>query len=102
MVTVMNAAETLFPPVPVETDITDETYFVGNGELLLTVFGVEIGEARPVVVSFTGNPRTVPRKVWFGRPWQGSTDMANALPADANNYFSLAVFKPDEAGKYRW
>jgi hypothetical protein len=102
MVTVMNAAETLFPPVPVETDITDETYFVGNGELLLTVFGVELGEARPVVVSFTGNPRTVPRRVWFGRPWQGSTDMANALPADANNYFSLAVFKPDEAGKYRW
>ena len=101
MVTVMNAAETLFPPVPVETDITDETYFVGNGELLLTVFGVELGEARPVVVSFTGNPRTVPRKVWFGRPWQGSTDMAIALPADANNYFSLAVFKPDEAGKYR-
>jgi len=101
MVTVMNAAETLFPPVPVETDITDETYFVGNGELLLTVFGVELGEARPVVVSFTGNPRTVPRKVWFGRPWQGSTDITNALPADANNYFSLAVFKPDEAGKYR-
>ena len=97
----MNQPQTVLSPAPVETDITDETYFVGNGELLLTVFGVELGEARPMVVSFTGNPRTVPRKVWFGRPWQGSADMTNALPADANNYFSLAVFKPDEAGKYR-
>ena len=54
-----------------------------------------------MVVSFTGNPATVPRKVWFGRPWQGSSDMTTDLPADANNYFSLAVFRPDEAGKYR-
>ena len=54
-----------------------------------------------MVVSFKGNPRTVPRKVWFGRPWQGSTDMTTDLPADANNYFSLAVFRPDEAGQYR-
>ena len=27
--------------------------------------------------------------------------MATELPADANNYFSLAVFRPDEAGQYR-
>jgi hypothetical protein len=27
--------------------------------------------------------------------------MAVTLPADANNYFSLAVFRPDEAGLYR-
>jgi hypothetical protein len=27
--------------------------------------------------------------------------MTTDLPADANNYFSLAVFRPDEAGRYR-
>ncbi|NOR66696.1 MAG: hypothetical protein GQ528_04995, partial [Woeseiaceae bacterium] len=44
---------------------------------------------------------SVPGKVWFGRPWQGSSDLTTDLPADVNNYFSLAVFRPDEAGKYR-
>ena len=42
-----------------------------------------------------------PRKVWFGRPWQGNTEVSTSLPASANNYFSLAVFRPDEAGQYR-
>jgi hypothetical protein len=97
----MNAFETVFPPGPVETDITDETYFVGNGEFLLAVFGEEFAEARPLVVSFTGNPASVPGKKWSGNPWHGSADMTTALRADANNYFSLAVFKPDEAGRYR-
>ena len=84
-----------------ETGKTDETDFVGNQEFLRTVFGGELGRARPVVVSFKGDPRTVPKKVWFGRPWQGSSARPSDLPADANNYFSLAVFRPDEAGKYR-
>ncbi len=98
---VMNATVTVFPPGPVETDITDETYFVSNGEFLLEVFGGELAKARPVVVSFKGNPASLPGKVWFGRPWQSSNHMTTDLPADANNYFSLAVFRPDEAGRYR-
>jgi hypothetical protein len=57
--------------------------------------------ASPVVVSFEGNPANVPGKVWFGRPWQGNTDVSTSLPANANNYFSLAVFRPDDAGQYR-
>ena len=97
----MNVSETVFPPGPVETDITDETDFVGNGEFLLAVFGDELEEALPVLVSFAGNPANVPGKVWFGRPWQGRFDIMTDLATDANNYFSLAVFKPDEAGKYR-
>ena len=97
----MNVSETVFPPVPVETDITDETDFVGNGEFLLAVFGDELEEALPVLVSFAGNPVNVPSKFWFGRPWQGRFDMMADLATDANNYFSLAVFKPDEAGQYR-
>jgi hypothetical protein len=97
----MNVSETVFPPGPVETGITDETYFVGNDEFLLAVFGVELTEALPVLVSFVGNPATVPNKVWFGRVWQGNLDLTTDLTTDANNYFSLAVFKPDEAGRYR-
>ena len=101
MAAVKKASETVFPPGPVETGKTDETYFVGNGEFLLAVFGDELAEGRPVVVSFKGNPVSVPGKGWFGRPWQGSVNMTTNLPADANNYFSLAVFRPDEAGQYR-
>ena len=96
----MSAPETVFPSEAVATDITGETDLVGNGEFLLAVFG-ELVDARPVVVSFEGNPASVPPKVWFGRPWQGTPDLAISLPASANNYFSLAVFRPDEAGHFR-
>ena len=68
MVAVMNSSETVFPPGPVETDITGETYYVGNREFLLAVFGGELAEGRPVVVNFKGNPAGVPGKAWFGRP----------------------------------
>ena len=81
------------------------TYAVSNGEFLLAVFGVAMTaalvDARPVVVSFGGNPANAAPKAWFGRPWRGDADMSTALPADANNYFSLAAFRPDEAGQYR-
>lgn len=95
-----HAPETDSPPDAVETDIIGKTDLVGNGEFLLAVFG-ELVDARPVVVSFEGNPASVPPKVWFGRPWQGTPDMAVSLPASANSYFSLAVFRPDEAGHFR-
>ena len=97
----MNAPPTGFPSGPVVTDITDETYNVGNSEFLLAVFGDELADARPVVVSFEGNPTSVPAKVWSGRPWQGKPEGSTSLPASANNYFSLAVFRPDEAGQFR-
>lgn len=88
---------TVFPDGLAQTYKTDKTYLIGNGEFLLAVFGDDLAVASPVVVSFEGNPANVPGKVWFGRPWQGNT----ALPANANNYFSLAVFRPDDAGQYR-
>ena len=97
----MNTPQTVSPPSPMETDKTGETDLVSNGEFLRAVFGDGQADVRPVVVSFTGNPTSAPGKVWFGRPWLGSADMAANLPGDANNYFSLAVFKPDEAGQYR-
>lgn len=80
------------------TDKTDSTYSVGNGEFLLTVFGAQLRDARPVVVSFNGDPIKVVCNEWFGRPWQAETEAPASLPASANNYFSLAVFTPDEAG----
>ena len=97
----MSAPETVLPPDVMETDITGETDLVGNGEFLLAVFGDDLAGARPVVVSFEGNPASVPPKVWFGSPWRGTPDLAVSLPASANNYFSLGIFRPDEAGQFR-
>lgn len=79
---------------PKETDTTDTTDKVTNQQFLETVFGVP-GLSRPMVVSFAGNPTNA--KAWGGVPWAGS----NTLIPEANNYFSLAVFAPDEAGEYR-
>jgi len=97
----INSAKTVFRNGHEKTGKTDKTYSIGNQNFLQTVFGGGLVEARPVVVSFKGNPRTVHSGVWFGRPWQGSCDLTTDLPADANNYFSLAVFRPDKAGKCR-
>ena len=96
----MSAIATLFPPDPSQTGVTGETDPVGNGDFLLAVFG-ELVETRPLVVSFEGNPATVPSRFWSGRPWQGTLDFSVSLPANVNNYFSLAVFRADEAGQFR-
>lgn len=95
-------ALTVSPPERVETDKTDETYSVSNDVFLQTVFGEEgLTDFRPIVVSFRGDPLKVPQRVWYGRPWLDSCDGESSLPADANNYFSLATFRPNEAGQYR-
>ena len=97
----MNARETVFQPGPVETDKTGETDWVSNAGFLDCVFSSDLAEARPLVVSFAGNPAKVAKAAWFGRPWSVAADTPALLPEDANNYFSLAVFRPDEAGQYR-
>jgi hypothetical protein len=94
----MNAPARVFPPELAETDETGETDAVGNGDFLRAVFGDFDDDTRPVVVSLTGNPVTAPKSAWFGRPWLSDD---RVLPAGANNYFSLAVFRPDDAGQYR-
>jgi hypothetical protein len=101
MGTMINDTETVLQRVQEKTGKTDKTYSIGNLDFLQAVFGGNLAEALPVVVSFKGNPRTVPSRFWFGRPWQGNSDPTTDLPSDANNYFSLAVFRPDENGKYR-
>jgi hypothetical protein len=101
MGTKMNHAGTVFKPGRVETGKTDETYTGDNREFLSAIFGSHFSEGRPVLVSFKGDPGLVPRKAWSGRPWQGERDLMKDMPPDANNYFSLAVFRPDDAGRYR-
>jgi len=101
MTAVTNPAVTLSAANSLETGKTDETYSVGNHDFLQAVFERVPAGARPVVVSFRGNPEIMPGKVWSCTPWQEAGERLVDLPADANNYFSLAVFKPDEAGKYR-
>lgn len=82
-----------------KTDKPDNpTVEITNDEFLATVFGDPTSSARPVVVSFAGNPASVAKIKWFGKPWiPGKTP----TPTSANNYFSLAAFSPDDEGKYR-
>jgi hypothetical protein len=96
-----NALVTLLRSESVKTDSTGETDLASNAEFLTRVFGNDLAEARPVVVSFAGNPAIVSKAAWFGRPWFDATDVTAILPDDTNNYFSLATFWPDEAGQYR-
>lgn len=94
-------AQTLSPPGAAATDKTGETDLFSNSEFLQSVFGVELAGAYPLLVSFNGNPDKVPGKKWFGRPWQWTTEAPSSLLVNSNNYFSLAIFNPDDAGQYR-
>ncbi len=97
----MDMTLTDFDFVSAETDETDKTDLVSNQAFLSTIFGSGQSDVRPVVVSFAGNPANVAKSAWFGRPWAGNAEIDVSLPPNANNYFSLAVFRPDEAGTYR-
>jgi hypothetical protein len=91
--------ETVSPDAPPETNKTDKTYLVGNSDFLRAVFGNDPADARSMLVTFEGDPRGAPSKVWVGRPWESGADVP--LAATLNSYFSLATFRPDEAGNYR-
>ncbi len=78
-----------------------ETGLVHNGDFLAAVFRHELGDARPLLVSFEGDPENVPSTAWSGRPWTGTRDDAINCAAGANNYFTLATFRPDDTGRYR-
>jgi hypothetical protein len=67
---------------------------------LLAVFGDELAGPRPVVVTFQGNPVSVPPKVWFGWPWQGTPDFAVTCP-QCQQLFQSRSLRPDEAGDFR-
>jgi hypothetical protein len=94
----MSAFETDSKSDRFKTGESDESVRVTNDEFLHTVFELCPNEARPVVVSFHGNPGKIEKSAWFGRPW---TEQNSGLTSNKNNYFSLASFRPDESGQYR-
>jgi len=95
------------PPLPnfsfaVEaTYKTDETAVVSNSAFLAAVFGEGASAICPVVVSFNGDPAAASPAAWSCTPLAPLNEAPLELPPTANNYFSLASFKPDEAGRYR-
>ena len=97
----MTTPETISASDARGTGETDETCNAGNGEFLLAIFGDDLGDVRPVVVSFEGNPGSVPDKAWSVTAWQSASGRSPSLPHSANNYFSLATFRPDGAGQFR-
>jgi hypothetical protein len=94
----MTTPVTLFPIGPIKTGITDETDSISNQEFLRAIFGDDLKDNRPIVVSFTGDPGKVEKRSWFGQAWQSENTQ---FPSQNNNYFSLATFRPDEASQYR-
>ena len=64
----MSSLMTISSPDLMQTGKTDETDLVNNEAFLTEVFGLELADARPLLVSFKGNPLTVRKKAWFGRP----------------------------------
>lgn len=97
----VNAPVTVLTASTIQTDANGETNAVSNGEFLYAMFHTALADARPVVVSFDGSPTKASSKAWFGRPWHADPETPTDLPVSANNYFSLAVFSPDEEGIYR-
>ena len=67
----MNARATVPPLDAAETGKTDKTDIVGNVAFLMAVFGDQLVDARPVVVSFEGDPLSAPSRDWLGKPWDG-------------------------------
>jgi len=82
-----------------EADKSDKTITISNIDFLRTIFGDASRNECPIIVSFKGNPHNVAKQKWFGKTWTGAPIIE--LPSDANNYFSLARFKPNEIGEYR-
>ena len=68
-----------------ETGKIGETDSVSNHDFLRAVFKSVSPGVNPVVVSFRGNPETVPGKAWSCMPWQNAGGQLVDLPTDANN-----------------
>jgi hypothetical protein len=94
----MGTSTTDFSNGQTETDKTGESDTVDNNEFMRALFGKPDADVRPMVVSFAGNPTSVKGSAWAGNPWDAD---GTALSSLNNNYFSLASFRPDEAGRWR-
>lgn len=93
----MSTLLTNFTNAALETDKSDKTDAVDNNIFLQAIFGDNLSNVYPIIVSFAGDPNIVQSKAWYGRPWIGNFP----LSAGSNNYFSLSTFNADNAGQYR-
>lgn len=73
---------------------------VSTGMFLHKIFGNDLGEARPFLVSFPGNPNSVGGSAWHGQAWAKEAGADVGLPATHNNFFSLASFMPAAGGAF--
>ncbi|MFI3221819.1 MAG: hypothetical protein QX191_02160 [Methylococcaceae bacterium] len=88
-----NELENKLPVLPREgfkTDKTDETDYsnITNDGFIFGVFS-ETNTARPIVVSFGGDPNKVKPAAWFGKDYVKGH---HTLPDDKNNYLSCSSF----------
>ena len=97
----MNKTLTDSAPDQSKIDKSDKTIKVSNSDFLSAIFSDNLSSEHPILVSFKGNPTNVPKHKWFGHPWTWTITSLTTMPNDANNYFSLARFRPNEAGEYR-
>lgn len=95
----MSTILTHFNANHLETDKSDKTINISNIDFLEAIFSNNLNRECCILVSFKGNPANVSKHQWLGHPWVHATSIE--LPHDANNYFSLARFNPNEAGEYR-
>jgi hypothetical protein len=77
-----------------KSDITD--FRLSNVDFIAAVFGSLEDEVKPVIVSKAGNPKAT--KGYPCKPWLGDDSI---IPAAANNFFSLARFRPDQSDVYK-
>lgn len=92
---------THLPDRDFETIETDKTYSISNDEFMRVVFSDVPEGARPVVASFIGDPKHPPKGAFSVKPWFGRRDELARRSGQANNYFSLSTYFPDDKGRFR-
>ena len=89
--------ETEKPDKPDKPDKTDHSN-INNEEFINKIFGELPPDTRLITSSFNGNPGKVSGNSWHGTPFiKGKS----SLPSNANNYFTLATYIPNENGKWQ-
>lgn len=82
---------------PEKTDKTDQT--ISNANFLDAIFDCEDQEKQPIVVSFSGSPQKIDKRVWSGFAWN-SVRNDKYIHDLNNNYFTISSFAKDENGYY--
>ncbi|TVT61038.1 MAG: hypothetical protein FHK80_00475 [Azoarcus sp. PHD] len=70
-----------------------------NKRFLAEVFSAAPEGAQIGLASFTENPKTAAPRAWYAQPHTPGD--VPAAPAEANNFFTIACYWPDERGGFR-